>query len=971
MNRLYKAILSILLFLTAAVSFAQKGTIRGTIIDDATGETLIGVTVIIKGTTNGGITDFDGNFEISVEPGAHDITASYVSYATITIAGVNVEAGQVTVIDQIRLQEDVQQLEEIVIQAEVINTTETALMTLKRKSPNVMDGISAASFRKIGDSDAADAVKRVTGVSVEGGKYVYVRGLGDRYTKTMMNNMDIPGLDPDRNSIQIDIFPTNLIDNMIVLKSFAPELPADFTGGIVNIETKDFPEERIIDLSIKGAYNPSMHFNSDYVTYPGSNTDKFGFDNGARQLPDRARIEPIPGPISGDPDNEVFDFLNTFNKTLGATNETNFMNWSAGLTLADQYNVGKKGHKLGLILTGTYKNDNVLYNDVSFGEYQRAIPPTDENEPDTNYELVKATTQDGILTEHNILLGGLAGIAYKTNNSKFKFNFMHLQNGESRSAQLEIFDDGAVPGKSGFNGFSHNLEYNQRAMTNYFLSGAHFNEDASWKVDWRASATFSSLDDPDIRKTAYTINRATGDSVFVAGAAGNPSRIWRELDEVNVVGKVDVTREHQLFSRSARLKFGASYTYKERDYQILSYQNQFFGIQPPTGGDPNKVLLEDNLWPNGTVYYNSGNNDPNPNQYNSNAFNAAAYISDEFNPSERLKAIIGLRGEYFVQRHTGRDAIFANSGTEGNNLDNEKVLDSFDLFPLLNLIFSLKDNQNLRFSFSRTIARPSFKELSFAQIIDPVSNRIFNGGLFPYEGDWDGNLTETRISNFDLRWELFLKGGQLFSVSAFYKTFTDPIELVRIPAALTTNEFQPRNVGNSYLYGAELEFRKSLSFVSEGLSKLAVNGNITVVQSSLEMNDAEFRARKSFEKEGETIENTREMAGQAPYIINAGLSYNDATAGLDAGFFYNVKGRTLSVVGGGLFPDVYAIPFHSLNFNLNKSFGAQRRSSVSLNVTNILGDIREEMYGAYNAADQVFYRFNPGTEIGVGFKYSF
>jgi outer membrane receptor protein involved in Fe transport len=971
MNRLYKAILSILLFLTAAVSFAQKGTIRGTIIDDATGETLIGVTVIIKGTTNGGITDFDGNFEISVEPGAHDITASYVSYATITIAGVNVEAGQVTVIDQIRLQEDVQQLEEIVIQAEVINTTETALMTLKRKSPNVMDGISAASFRKIGDSDAADAVKRVTGVSVEGGKYVYVRGLGDRYTKTMMNNMDIPGLDPDRNSIQIDIFPTNLIDNMIVLKSFAPELPADFTGGIVNIETKDFPEERIIDLSIKAAYNPSMHFNSDYVTYPGSNTDKFGFDNGARQLPDRARIEPIPGPISGDPDNEVFDFLNTFNKTLGATNETNFMNWSAGLTLADQYNVGKKGHKLGLILTGTYKNDNVLYNDVSFGEYQRAIPPTDENEPDTNYELVKATTQDGILTEHNILLGGLAGIAYKTNNSKFKFNFMHLQNGESRSAQLEIFDDGAVPGKSGFNGFSHNLEYNQRAMTNYFLSGAHFNEDASWKVDWRASATFSSLDDPDIRKTAYTINRATGDSVFVAGAAGNPSRIWRELDEVNVMGKVDVTREHQLFSRSARLKFGASYTYKERDYQILSYQNQFFGIQPPTGGDPNKVLLEDNLWPNGTVYYNSGNNDPNPNQYNSNAFNAAAYISDEFNPSERLKAIIGLRSEYFVQRHTGRDAIFANSGTEGNNLDNEKVLDSFDLFPLLNLIFSLKDNQNLRFSFSRTIARPSFKELSFAQIIDPVSNRIFNGGLFPYEGDWDGNLTETRISNFDLRWELFLKGGQLFSVSAFYKTFTDPIELVRIPAALTTNEFQPRNVGNSYLYGAELEFRKSLSFVSEGLSKLAVNGNITVVQSSLEMNDAEFRARKSFEKEGETIENTREMAGQAPYIINAGLSYNDATAGLDAGFFYNVKGRTLSVVGGGLFPDVYAIPFHSLNFNLNKSFGAQRRSSVSLNVTNILGDIREEMYGAYNAADQVFYRFNPGTEIGVGFKYSF
>jgi len=964
MNHSYKGILVTLLLFISAYSFAQKGTIRGTVIDDATGETLIGVTVLIKGTTNGGITDFDGNFEISVESGTHDVVASYVSYATTTISGVVVEAGDVTVIDQIRLKEDVQELDEIVIQAEVINTTETALMTLKKKSPNVMDGISAASFRKIGDSDAADAVKRVTGVSVEGGKYVYVRGLGDRYTKTMLNNMDIPGLDPDRNSIQIDIFPTNLIDNMIVVKSFAPELPADFTGGIVNIETKDFPEERIIDLSVKGAFNPSMHFNSDYITYPGSETDFLGFDNGARQLPERARMEPIPGPVSGDPENEVFDFLNSFNETLGSTSETNFMNYSAGLTLANQYNVGKNDHKLGLILTGTYRNNNVFYDDVSFGEFQRPIP---ENET----ELVKATTQDGLLSEHNILLGGLAGIAYKTNNSKFKFNFMHLQNGESRSAQLELFDDGSVPGKSGFTGFSHNLEYNQRAMTNYFLSGAHFNEDASWKVDWRASATFSSLDDPDIRKTAYTINRATGDSTFVAGAAGNPSRIWRELDEVNIVGKVDVTREYQMFNRNARLKFGASYTDKERDYLILSFNNQFFGRQPQTGGDPNKVLLDENLWPNGTVYYNSGNNDPNPNQYNSNAFNAAAYISDEFNPSDKLKAIIGLRGEYFVQQHTGRDAIYANSGSEGNNLDNEKVLDSFDLFPLLNLILSLNENQNLRFSFSRTIARPSFKELSFAQIIDPVSNRIFNGGLFPYEGDWDGNLSETRINNFDLRWELFMERGQLLSLSAFYKSFDDPIELVRIPAALTTNEFQPRNVGDSYLIGGELEFRKSLEFISQNLKNLAINGNITVVQSSLEMNDAEFRARKNFEKVGETIENTREMAGQAPYIINAGLSYNNNQAGLDAGFFYNVKGRTLSIVGGGLFPDVYAIPFHSLNFNMNKSFGAERRASVSINVSNILGDIREEMYGAFQAEDQVFYRFNPGTELGIGFKYSF
>lgn len=954
----------VLFVVSATCAFAQKGTIRGTVIDGGSGESLIGVTVIIKGTTTGATTDFDGNFELLVEPGTYDLEASYISYASVIISGVVASSGKVTVIDQIRLVEDVKQLEEIVIQAEVINTTETALMTLKRRSPNMMDGISAANFRKIGDSDAAEAVKRVTGVSIEGGKYVYVRGLGDRYTKTMLNSVDIPGLDPDRNSIQIDIFPTNLIDNMIVLKSFSPENPADFTGGIVNIETKDFPEERIFEISVKGAYNPSMHFNKENISYEGSETDFLGFDNGIRQLPDRAQIEPIPTPISGDSREDVFDFLNSFNKTLGPEKKSNLMNFSGAFTYANQFNVNKRNHKLGVVLSGTYRSTAIFYDDVSFGEYQQAIP-------EDEYEMVKATTQDGILSENSVLLGGLAGIAYKNSNSKFRFNFMHLQNGESRSAQLEIFDDGSVPGKSGFIGFSNNLEYNQRGLTNLFLSGAHFNKDATLKIDWRAAMTISTLDDPDIRKTAYTISEVNGDSTFVAGAAGNPGRIWRELDEVNTVGRIDVTRDHNFLNRKAKLKFGASYTFKERDYQILSYDNQFFGRQPATGGDPNKVLVEENLWPNGTVYYSSGNNVPNPNEYNSTASNIAAYISEEFNPFEKLKTIIGLRGEHFVQRHTGRDVEFANSGTSGNNLENEKLLDSFDLFPLLSFIYSAKDNQNLRLSYSKTIARPSFKELSFAQILDPVSNRIFNGGLYVYAGDWDGNLSETRINNYDLRWEIFMDKGQMVSLSTFYKDFTDPIELVRIPAAQTTNEFQPRNVGDSWLYGFELEFRKSLNFLGNGLKNFSINGNGTIVKSSLQMNEAEFRSRKNFEKIGETIENTRPMAGQAPYIVNAGFAYNHPASGLDAGFFYNVKGKTLFIVGGGLFPDVYAEPFHSLNFNLNKTFGKEKRATASLNITNLLDDVREELYSAFNAQDQIFYRFSPGREFGLGLKYSF
>jgi len=263
----------------------------------------------------------------------------------------------------------------------------------------------------------------------------------------------------------------------------------------------------------------------------------------------------------------------------------------------------------------------------------------------------------------------------------------------------------------------------------------------------------------------------------------------------------------------------------------------------------------------------------------------------------------------------------------------------------------------------------------FAQILDPVTNRIFNGSLFPFEGpdgelEWDGNLVETRINNYDLRWELFGNGSENLSISGFYKTFDNPIELVRIPVALSTNEFQPRNVGDGQVTGIEVEFGKNLGFLTEGLSKLRVNGNVTFVQSSIDMTDVEFNVRKLFEKTGETVENTRAMAGQAPYIINAGLSYVDFENGLDAGFFYNVKGSTLTVVGGGLFPDVYSVPFHSLNFNLNKSFGPEKKFDVNVGVNNILNARIQEVYRGFQAEDEIFSFFSPNRSFSVGLNYS-
>lgn len=960
MNTIYRFVLTICYIVAfSGTSYAKNGTIRGTVSEEETGDPIYGVTVLVQGTSKGTTTDFDGKFELSLPEGEYKLRISYISFTPVTIEEIEVESNEVTIINNIILQKTVEEMEEVVVTAEMMNISEAAMITTKRKSANLLDGISAERFRTIGDSDAAQALKRVTGVSIEGGKYVYVRGLGDRYTKTMMNSVDIPSLDPDKNSLPIDIFPTNLIDNMIITKTAVAEMPADFTGGIVNIETKDFPEEPILDVSVSTRYNPTTHFNGEFLGYKGSNTDFLGFDNGARDLPRGANIENIPTPLSGNSPQEVNNFVNSFNSTLGPNQLTNPMDLSAGISLGNQFKTGRD-NKLGYILSGTYKRSTNHYGDYRYGEYQTQPQSTD-------YELIYATKQNGAVSESNVLLGGLAGLAFKTPNSKYKLTAMRLQNAEDRATSFFIDNSKDAPGQSGYLADSYNLEYSERSVTSFLLNGIHYFDNAKWEINWRISPTFSTMYDPDVRKTTYT--RGSNGVRFNAGAGGFPSRIWRDMEEVNWIGRMDIAKNYQLFGDPAKVKLGGSYTFKERDYKILAFDMQFFGSIPELTGDPGEIMKPENIYPKGSIYYQSGNPNPNPNAYSSNVNNTSFYVSNEFNLFYNLRTSLGLRVESYIQRHTGRDAIFAQGGN-GNTLNNEKVLDALDFFPSANFTYLLTDTQNLRFSYSMTIARPSFKELSFAQILDPVSDRIFNGGLFPIDS-WDGNLRETRIHNFDTRWEMFFNGGQLLSFSLFYKSFDNPIELVRIQAQATSSEFQPRNVGDGEVFGAEFEFRKNLGFIAYPLAYFHVSSNVTVVESVIDITGQEFQARKNREKESQTIDSQRQMAGQAPYIINAGLSYDNPGVGLEAGLFYNVQGETLTAVGGGLFPDVYTDPFHNLRLNLNKTLGPQNRAAVNLSVSNILSEKMAEYYHGFRAEKQIFRLYNPHTSVSVGFKYSF
>jgi hypothetical protein len=658
-------------FLAFNVMWAQldAGVVRGHLYDDKTGETILFGNVQVKGMPVGTVTDLEGAFTLKIEPGTYEIEFSYLGYSKLSIANVKVEPGKTVLLDA-RLKEESELLDEVVITASQARNTEAALATIKRLSSNVMDGISSSSFRKIGDSDAASALKRVTGVSVDRGKYIYVRGLGDRYSKTILNNVDVPGLDPDKNTLQMDIFPTNIIDNILVYKSFTADLAADFTGGLINVTTKDFPDSRTRSISVGMGYNPGMHFNPNWLTYTGGKTDAFGFDDGTRAIP-TGRSENIPFRTDAivDPNGEAGrDFegiLRGFNPMLGAIRQQSFMNYSLGFSTGNQKDYGK--YKLGHTLSLTYQSNTEYFDEVEYSRWGLS-GMSDE------YEMNAREVQVGEMGTSSVLLGGLAGLSLKSEKSKYSINIIHLQNGESKAG---IFDYEGSDLGSNFEAYQHNLEYTQRSLSSAIFDGTHrLGETGDWELKYVLAGIRSSIDDPDIRFTR--IRRDVG-NLTIGSESGFPERIWRYLEEYNYSGQLHLLKNYRFNGKGAKLKFGGSYTMKERSYEIQNFQ--IFTNRIKVTEDPNDLFKSENIWSpdnQGGITYDPLFIPNNPNKFDAVVSNAGVYMSNEFHPFQRMKAIVGLRLEHYKQLYSGINQ-------SGDQFDREPVLDNVDLFPTINL----------------------------------------------------------------------------------------------------------------------------------------------------------------------------------------------------------------------------------------------------------------------------------------------
>lgn len=940
----------LLLFFSQIVLGSTKGKISGTVVDAENGEPLIGANIFLESTTLGAASDLDGRFLIlNVPEGKYTLVVSVVGYAETRIENVQVKADKTTKLD-IVVKPEILTTDVVVVEARALQNTEASLLKSRQKSVALSDAISAEAINQSGAGNAAEALKQVTGASVVDGKYVYVRGLGDRYTNTMLNGAALPSTDPYKRSGSVDLIPSSMVDNIVTVKSFTPDKPGDFSGGIVDIKTKDYPERFQFKFSTSTAYNSQVHYNSNTLGSATNSMNFLGFDNGQHALPsilkDKNVEIPDIGQANSDPQKAelLTSMTRAFNPQMAPVHKSLPLNKSFGISLGNQYSFLNR--PLGILASLTYKNNYSSYNN---GIYRRWNQGTQE---------VMSNVYDyrDTQSKREILWGGLFKASYSIAPAhQITFNLMHNHNAVSTARYLQ----GIYTYDSDANRTHQNsvLSYNERSLSSIQLQGEHaFTNLAGLRLEWQASLGNSKEAEPDRRVfSSYYLNV---NGVQTYGIKDNlpPKRYFRDLQEDRKNLKLDFTLPFKQWNGlTANFKLGGLTTAKQRHYteRLFAFvDQQGFNYD----GNPNHLLTEENT---GIVGYdtvtirNQQYITPEwgvvvdeiilpANNYNAEQNISAGYAMIDLPLFSRLRFIGGARME--------KTDMWLQ--TQDSTLDKGQIKTN-DILPSVNFIYSIVQNMNLRFAFSRTLARPTFRE------IGPFPTFDFDNGGDAYVGN--PHLERTFISNFDLRWEWFSRPGEIYAISAFYKDFKKPIE--RVFNSFGENTW--KNVDEAVTYGLELELRKRLDVVHRSLTNFVLASNLSYIHSQVSIAESELNLIRQLRPKASS---TRPFQGQSPYLLNLNLSYEDARSGLSASIYYNVFGKRLDRVSYGGTPDVYEKSVGLLNFSFDWNF--MEHLSLSFAANNLLNP-KHVKYQRFNGQDYIYSQYRRGRTISLGLSYQF
>ena len=945
--------LLLLCFYFAPAAFAQNGTLAGVVVDSETGETLIGVNVIVEELGTGAATGLDGDFRIpGVPAGSYTVAFSYLGYTSQKVTGVEVAAGQTTNLD-IALAEEAIELEgggEVVVEATAIRNNEAALLRDRARAAAVSDAISAENISRSGASNAADAMQKIPGASVVGGKYLVVRGLSDRYLNTQLNGATLPSSDPERQSAPLDLFPSSMLENIVTTKSFTPDKPGTYTGGGVNISTRSFPQNLTAQLSISSGFNSEVQPGSDFLQFEGGSLGFFGSPSGDLGLP--SIVEGLgPRDISSAAPDQQAEITNAFGATFAPQGTSVPANTSINASIGNQVELA--GRPFGFLVGANWSH--------AVDGYRNGVNQEFSGTGTTISPEYRLDTQLG---EEDIAFGGLANLNYRlTDRNELGLNLIYNTNATSYSVtQSGQFFDGTLQEESNlYEGRS--LRYVENALFSSQLSGKHALTQGGLRAEWNAAYSRTTLDEPDFRIFQNEIDLtdpASGDADYLirTSAYDAPSRTFRDLTEDGFSGGLDVEIPLGTFaSRPVQVKVGGTADLRDRSFRERAF---FYPI-----GTTGQRFLDD---------FNG-----DPNAFIANAADLGVFIDDQTDLDadydgmqqvyagygmidlaliEKLRFIGGVRYEYTDLEVTpvGDTRSFDEPGGYTASGLGEALL------PAASFVYAVTGDMNLRAAYGKTLARPTFREVAPRAVFSLAERYTING---------NPDLVQSRIHNVDVRWEWFTRPGEILAVSGFYKQFTDPIELTFLAG---NNQFQPSNLGDANLYGVEFEARRQLDFLPSVLSNLQVGGNLSLVEAQVDLTPLEQVARgactQAEAEAGSCPGDTRPLEGQSPYVLNLDLGYVDFERGTSVNLFYNVFGRRLFAVSQGPVPDLYEDSRPTLDFTARQDLW--RGLSVKLSAKNILGS-EYELVHVDEDTDERFERriYDLGRSFSFGVSYDF
>ncbi len=957
--------LAISLFLLGPmVSIAQKGEVKGVVRDKKTNETIIGANILIKGTSLGVTSDINGAFSLkNIPAGKYDISISFISYKTILYEDVKVSADKPVVLNPL-MEEEVTAIQGVTITERRKTDSEISAISAIKSSNLVVSAISSQQIVKSQDKDASEVIRRVPGITIIDGRFVVVRGLIERYNTVWLNATAAPSSESDVKAFSFDVIPSSMLDRILVFKTPAPELQADFAGAAIQVFTKNLPEKNAVNVSYGAGFQTGTTL-KDLYRYPGGKTDWLGFDDGTRSLPDgmpgteemlytlQDFSDGTPAEVIAARKMRLEEIARSFSNTSASSKMTAPLNHRFSFDLVRRFQLSK--WEVGNITSLNYSNS---YNTDEIHRAAYEVFDTIKN--------VSVYVYDYRDKQYNqsANIGFIHNWSFVRGRNTLEFRNLLNQAGKTRTTLREGIDYY----RTGNLVKSYELGYRSRTTYSGQISGTHKTENEKTSIDWTLGYSFATKLEPDIRRI-YTYSTMlideNGDTTFTpykldyAATVNTESngRLFISTREKIYVAGANLSRKFYFGDFVPELKAGIYLERKDRNFDIRS-----FGIARavPMSQFDQRIFTQsiDSIYDDSNFNFTQGLKlieDTRP-EYSYHAENElfAAYIGVKVPVLRNFNLYAGIRAEQNNQHLSDFQAI---TDTITPNIKK----DTLNFFPSANLSYNLTDKSLLRLAYGLTVNRPEFREIA------PYSFYDFELSATIYGND---SLKNAYVHNLDLRFEWYPTVSEMLTIGAFYKKFTNPIEMNFFPAS-NGWDFVFVNSKEAKALGVEIDIRKSFSqwklrpdFLRY-FKDFTLVFNTSVINSEVVSEAAYVRSKK------------RPMQGQSPYIVNAGLYYQNDRNKWMFSLLYNIIGKRIMIVGTPEKPDIFEMPRNLLDFTFSKRIGEHWQ--IKGGVKDILNEkvlykqiVEYEKAGEGSVSrDQEIRSWIPGTGYSLGVSYSF